>query len=307
MDGIQGTPAVEDLIFAVNSFGQASSSRLADGGEPADGRLPHCALLIEQLRGLEDLKSAIAGLQARIAVAFDGAQRSTEADLGIPADERGRGVGAQIALARRESPARGSRHLGFAKALVTEMPHTLAALDTGQLNEWRATLLVKETACLSPEDRCAVDEELAADTGVFDGAGDKAIISAARAAAYRRDPRSVTQRASHAATERHVSLRPAPDTMTYLTALLPVAQGVAVHAALSRHADTLRNAGETRTRGQIMADALVERTTGTPGGISGVEVQLVMTDRTLFQGDSEPARLPGYGIVPAGWARTLLA
>ena len=226
--------------------------------------------------------------------------------LGVPAEERGRGVAAQIALARRESPARGSRLLGLAKALVSEMPHTLAALDTGQLNEWRATLLVKETACLSAEDRCAVDEELAADTGTFDGAGDKAIIAAARTAAYRRDPRSVTQRASHAATERHVSLRPAPDTMTYLTALLPVAQGVAVHAALSRHADTLRTTGETRSRGQIMADTLIERTTGTPAGISGVEVQLVMTDRTLFQGDSEPARLPGYGIVPAGWARTLL-
>jgi hypothetical protein len=55
-----------------------------------------------------------------------------------------------------------------------------------------------------------------------------------------------------------------------------------------------------------MADALVERTTGTPGGIAGVEIQLVMTDRTLFQGDSEPARLPGYGIVPAGWARDML-
>ena len=55
-----------------------------------------------------------------------------------------------------------------------------------------------------------------------------------------------------------------------------------------------------------MADALVERTTGKPGGISGIDIQLVMTDRTLFQGDSEPARLPGYGIVPAGWARALL-
>ncbi|MCU1521406.1 MAG: endonuclease, partial [Arthrobacter sp.] len=33
---------------------------------------------------------------------------------------------------------------------------------------------------------------------------------------------------------------------------------------------------------------------------------LVMTDRTLFQGDSEPARLPGYGIVPARWARELI-
>ena len=55
-----------------------------------------------------------------------------------------------------------------------------------------------------------------------------------------------------------------------------------------------------------MADTLVERTTGTPGGITGIEIQLVMTDRTLLQGDSEPARLPGYGIVPAGWARDLL-
>ena len=52
-----------------------------------------------------------------------------------------------------------------------------------------------------------------------------------------------------------------------------------------------------------MADDLVERITGTPGGISGIEIQLVMTDRTLFQGDSEPARLPGYGVVPAAWAR----
>jgi len=52
-----------------------------------------------------------------------------------------------------------------------------------------------------------------------------------------------------------------------------------------------------------MADTLVERTTGVAGGASSVEVQLVMTDRTLFQGDSEPARLTGYGTVPAEWAR----
>jgi 5-methylcytosine-specific restriction endonuclease McrA len=94
--------------------------------------------------------------------------------------------------------------------------------------------------------------------------------------------------------------------MCYLTALLPVAEGVAVYAALTRHADTARSDGDTRTRGQLMSDALVERTTGTPGGISGIEIQLVMTDRTFLQGDSEPARLPGYGIVPAGWARKLI-
>ncbi|WP_371261067.1 HNH endonuclease [Arthrobacter sp. yr096] len=255
------------------------------------------------------MKSAITGLQARIAVAFDLAQRQERAAAGVPVSERGQGVGAQLALARkttRESPNRGSRLLGLAKALVVEMPRTLAALESGQLNEWRATLLVKETACLSVEDRCAVDDELAPDTGTFDGKGDRSIIAAVKAAAYRRDPRSVAQRASHAASERTVSLRPAPDTMTYLTALLPVAQGVAAYAALTRSADTARSTGDPRTRGQVMADTLIERTTGTPGGISGVELHLVMTDRTLFQGDSEPARLKGYGIVPAEWARTLI-
>jgi hypothetical protein len=264
------------------------------------------ARLIDEIRALEDRKSALSARQARLSVAFDLLQRRAQAEAGLPADELGKGVGAQIALARRESPAKGSRLLGLAKALVTEMPRTLAAMEAGQLNEWRATLVVRETACLSAADRCAVDEEPAADTGALAGAGDRAIVSAARAVAYRLDPRSVAQRAARAVTERRVSLRPAPDTMCYLTALLPVSAGVAVHAALIRNADSLRAGGDPRSRGQLMADDLVERITGTPGGISSIEIQLVMTDRTLFQGDSEPARLPGYGVVPAGWARSIL-
>ncbi|BCW66963.1 hypothetical protein NicSoilB4_17260 [Arthrobacter sp. NicSoilB4] len=299
MDGNQGP---DEAPAAAGTVTVAEVVRALAAVRPAGDS----AGLISQLRELEDLKSVAAASQARISVEFDLRQRREQADAGMPAAELGAGVAAQIALARRESPAKGGRLLGLAKALVTEMPHTLAALETGQVNEWRATLLVRETACLSPEDRAAVDEELAPDTGTFDGAGDRAIIAAARTAAYRRDPRTVTQRASHAATERHVSLRPAPDTMCYLTALLPASAGVAMYAALTRHADTLRSAGDPRTSGQLMADALVERTTGTPGGVTGVEIQLVLTDRTLLQGDSEPARLPGYGIVPAGWARELL-
>ncbi|MFJ6344686.1 DUF222 domain-containing protein [Pseudarthrobacter oxydans] len=265
--------------------------------------------MIDQLRELEDLKSLTAAKQARIAVAFDLSQRREQAAAGVPAKEQGTSVAAQVALARRESPARGGRLLGLAKALTTEMPHTLAALQSGQLNEWRATLIVKETACLSAEDRCAVDEELAADTGTLSGtgalagAGDRAILAAVRAAAYRRDPHSVARRASQAVNDRTVTLRPAPDTMARLSALLPVAQGVAVYAALTRHADTARSNGDDRSRGAAMADELVQRITGTPAGTSSIEVQLVMTDRTLFQADSEPARLAGYGIVPAHWAR----
>ncbi|MGX5715946.1 HNH endonuclease [Arthrobacter sp. MAHUQ-56] len=260
--------------------------------------------MIDQIRGLEDLKSLAAAKQAEAAVAFDLVQRREQAAAGIPAGEVGAGVAAQIALARRESPAKGARLLGLAKAL-TGMPHTFAAFRSGSLSEWRANLVVKETICLSAGDRAAVDEELAADTGTLDGAGDKAIITAVRAAAYRLDPASAPKRASRAVGERCVSLRPAPDTMAYLTALLPVAQGVTAYAALARDADAARSAGDDRSRGQVMADTLVERLTGTPGGVSGVEIQLVMTDRTLLQADAEPARIPGYGVVPAATAREL--
>ncbi|MET3923273.1 DUF222 domain-containing protein [Arthrobacter sp. UYEF20] len=292
----EAAPAVTEGMAVKNLIGSLAGVRPCGDG----------AGLISQLRELEDLKSAAAAAQARIAVAFYSLERRAQAAAGVPAAELGKGVGAQIALARRESPSRGGRLLGLARALVAEMPRTLAALATGDLNEWRATLLVRETACLSAADRSAVDGELAADTGTFAGAGDRAVTAAARAAAYRMDPRPVADRAAHAATDRHVSLRPAPDTMTYLTALLPAREGVAVYTALNGHAGTLRSGGDPRSRGQLMADALVERVTGTPGGITGVEIQLVMTDRTLFQGESEPARLPGYGIVPAAWARTLL-
>ncbi|MFF2315730.1 HNH endonuclease [Arthrobacter sp. NPDC058097] len=275
--------------------------------------------LIDQIRAYENVKCWAAGQQARLSLTFEARLRQEQADRGNHAGrtltaedlgkdrtkEHGLGAAEQIALARGESPHRGQRLLGTAKALV-QMPHTQAALDTGKLNEERVMYVAKETACLSPADRAAVDEELAADTGTFTGAGTLAVIAAARAAAIRRDPRAVARRASHAVSERRVSLRPAPDCMTYLSALLPVHEGVAVYAALTRNADTLHAAGDPRTRDQIKADTLVERTTGTPGGITGIELNLVMTDRSLLQGDSEPARITGYGIIPADFARNLL-
>ena len=63
--------------------------------------------MIDQMRGLEDLKCLAGARQADTAVAFDLQQRREQAAAGVPADEQGAGVAAQIALARRESPARG--------------------------------------------------------------------------------------------------------------------------------------------------------------------------------------------------------
>ena len=259
---------------------------------------------IDQLRALEELKAACAAAQATVTVAFADSQHATQAAAGLPARERGRGVGAQVALAGRDHPGKGGRHLGLATALVRELPRTLAALRAGLISEWRATLIARETACLSAEHRRQVDAELADQLGSL---GDKATAVAARRAAYRLDPAAALDRASKAESERRVTLRPAPDTMTVLTALLPMKQGVACYAALKRHADTRTAGGDARTRGQLMADTLVERVTGQATADQvPVEVTLLVTDHTLFAGGDQPAHLDGYGPVPAPLARRLL-
>ncbi|HEY5879079.1 MAG TPA: HNH endonuclease, partial [Nakamurella sp.] len=66
---------------------------------------------------------------------------------------------------------------------------------------------------------------------------------------------------------------------------------------------------EHRAKGQIMADELVARILTPAAGepaVPGVEVHLVMTDRTLADADDEPAQVVGYGPIPAPVARDLV-
>jgi len=267
---------------------------------------PHAdeAALIDRITWLEQAKSAAAAGQARAAAALDAKRRAEQAAAGVPRAKQGRGVAGEVALARRDSPARGGRHLGFAKALVHEMPHTLAALAGGALSEWRATLIVRESACLDVADRRLLDAELCADPSKLDGMGDARISAAAKEIACRLDVGAVVDRAAKAACDRTVTIRPAPDTMTYVTALLPVATGVGVYAALKRAADTTF---DDRSRGQVMADTLVERVTGRPAGEpASVALNLVMSDQALWGADNAPAVLDGYGPIPASVAHRLV-
>jgi hypothetical protein len=214
-------------------------------------------------------------------------------------------VAGEIALARLDSPARGRRHLSFATTLVRDMPHTLAALETGVLTEWRAMLIVRETTGLDAEDRRALDSELCGQPAALVGMGDARVGAAAKAIAYRLDPDAVVDKTAKAESERRVTLRPAPDAMTYLSALLPAAQGMAVYAALH---DAAHNRGDGRTYGQVQADTLVERITGREAAAATpIAVNLVLSDYILLGGDDQPATLNGYGPIPAAVARGMVA
>lgn len=259
---------------------------------------------IDRICLLEQLKSAASAAQAHESVLFKRSQLAEKEAAGLPARERGKGIAAQVALARQESPHMGSRFVGLSEALVSELPHTMAALRAGVISEWRATIVTRETACLTREGRGRVDADLA---GQLAGMSDRQVMAETRKRAYELDPYAALARSRRAVEERRVSMRPAPDTMAIASALLPVAQGVALYAALTREANSKRSAGDERTRGQVMADTLVERVTGqTKADQVPIDLRLVMTDRTLFTGDQTPARLDGYGPIPAPVARDLL-
>jgi hypothetical protein len=192
-----------------------------------------------------------------------------------------------------------------------ELPFTREALRSGRISGWRATIIARETGCLSRDDRREVDRRVAGDPEKLEQMGDRELGNAARRLAYEVDAEAWVARRRIAEAGRRVSLRPAPDVMTRLSAELPVAQGVAVFKTLGEKADSIRAAGDPRSRCQLMADTLVARLLGTEQGSQQpttlpVTVHVVVADDVLFGTREEAAHLDGCGPIPAELARELI-
>lgn len=280
---------------------------------------------VDAIRALEELACTVSAAQAALAAELADSIEADHEALGVPSARRGQGVAAQVALARRESPHRGQRHLGLARVVRRELPHTWAAWRAGRITEWRATVIARETSCLSLEHRLLVDEALAADHDALEAMSERQVVSSAQDEGARLDAAAQVARRRKAESERHASIRPAPDSMVWLTTLLPVKDGVAAFAKLSREADSARAEGDPRTRGQVMADALVQSvlggaTTGSKDDTGGepvtrarktlqslpVALGVVMTDAALFGGADDAAHLEGFGPIPAELAREIV-
>ena len=190
------------------------------------------------------------------------------------------------------------------RILTADMPCTLAALESGVLSEHRAELITKEAACLSVLDRRLLDVELCGDPAGLVGLGHAEITAEAARIAYEVDQQSVLEKMARAQASRHVRFRVARDGMMAMTVRVPAAQGQLMRQALSREAAAAVAAGSGRSRGQVMADVVVERVTGCdPVAPVPVTANLVLSDETLLTGGEQPAHLDGYGPIPAALAR----
>jgi uncharacterized protein DUF222 len=278
------------------------------------------AARIDAIGLLERIQAAAAATQAALSVGFGRSQVATQ-QRQVLRDPRavGRGIADQLALACRISPTEGSRRLGIARALHTDLPATAALLRDGRISFYVAGLVVSETRHLDPDRRRTVDALIAAGLA---GCAPRQAAALARRHAYAADPAGYVARGRTARTDRRVTVRPAPDTMSVLSGFLPVEQGVACWAALRAHTDSLKNAGDARTRDQIMADTLIERITGQARATDvQAEVAIVipvdsLTDPTTpatdpavgsGSGFAPMAELLGYGPLPVPLAREILA
>lgn len=191
-----GLRKIEHMIeTAPSAEAAAATAEMRDALERLAGMSGELddASLVDAISSLEQLKAAAAVVQARFTVAFKESQLALQKAAGVRSADQGRGISAQVALARQESPHRAGRLVGLAVALVKEMPGTLAALAAGEISEWRATLVVRETACLSRQDRSEVDRRLASR---LIGLSDKRVVDETRKIAYAIDAASIVARSS---------------------------------------------------------------------------------------------------------------
>jgi len=233
-------------------------------------------------------------------------------------------VAEEVAPALRWTPVAAADRVSRAVRLVEDLPATHAALARGDLDAWRARIVVEGTAVLSAADARTVDEQVC---GV-EGQAATMTTGKLRAEVARRvfavDAAALARRARKATAERSVVFTPLPDGHAKLTATGPATalrecydcltvEALAVKrdpGTVDPHADPAVD-GENDQRGldAIRFDLLTgtqPASTKAPS-TAGAGTTVLVALPTLLGADEEPAELSGYGPVPAWMARRAAA
>lgn len=228
-------------------------------------------------------------------------------------------------LAARLSTSRvaAATRIDIGLSLARSLPATREALATGRVDLARARVIIDETRHLDIETAGEV-ERLALVRAPEQNCG--RLRESVRRAAIAADPAAARSRAVKAKLERRVVIRPLPDEMAELWAVLPAPQAIAIDTALTAIARATKarcGRAEPRTVDQLRADALVApfdraiRTGVAPRGgefadlplatVRGSRAQLNVTvPASVLLGISDhPGHLAGYGPITADTARLI--
>src|SRR5699024_460002 len=156
-----GDSAIHDLPTAL-----AAAREWLSGLTDLEGLSRAEALAV--VTAAEEIKGAVAAVQARASVEFvEDVAAEAHADRveGRLTERQVRrrmsAAHSEVALARRCSPSQADRHVAAARAWHSVLPETMRALTAGRINETKAGIIGRETACLAPPPRRLADTRLA--------------------------------------------------------------------------------------------------------------------------------------------------
>ncbi|RSN35328.1 HNH endonuclease [Amycolatopsis sp. WAC 04169] len=209
-----------------------------------------------------------------------------------------RSVTEEVALAFSVSRNQAYLLVETSCALVRRLPNTLAALEKGDIDLYKASKVSQLTREVSDEVAARVDAWMA---GRLAGRDPTAIRKSVDHAVQKFDPDGYRDRAEQKRVLRHVSLDHEDETMSKLTGYLPAEVASSVYASLSRAAKARRASDKSRTLDQHRVDIFAERLLAEDGhGAPRAHVHVYVDLLTLTGAREDPATLAGYGPIP-GW------
>jgi Domain of unknown function (DUF222) len=213
----------------------------------------------------------------------------------------------EVAPLLRISRNAAHSRLELATQFTSRLPGTLAALDCGDLDMYKARIIAELTAVLSDEKAAAVEEQILP-RAAKQTPGQ--LRAATRRAVLRVDPHGAEQRRQERIRDRAVVLEPSEDGTADLTAThLDAADATAAYQRLDEFARAMTS-DDGRTMDQRRADALVDLLLGRPlpnRSDAAAHVQVTIAASTLLGVDDQPGELAGYGPITAHAARALAA
>ncbi|MFD5092890.1 DUF222 domain-containing protein [Amycolatopsis thailandensis] len=202
----------------------------------------------------------------------------------------------EVALRFSVSRNRAFLLLEISCALVSRLPNTLAALDKGEIDLFKASKVTQLTRDVSDEVAAQVDEFMAKRLAERDPA---AIRGSVNYAVQKFDPDGYRERAAKKRALRRVSLKHEDETMSTLSGHLPAEVAGSIYASMSRAAQSRRRTDKSRTLDQHRADVFAERLLAEDGrGKPRPHIHVYVDLLTLTGARKDPAFLAGYGPIP---------
>ncbi|WP_370311016.1 DUF222 domain-containing protein [Amycolatopsis sp. WAC 01376] len=181
-------------------------------------------------------------------------------------------------------------------ALVARLPNTLAALERGDIDLYKASKVMQLTREVSDEVAAQVDAWL---TNRLADRDPGAIRGSVSHAVQKFDPDGYRERAAKKRALRHISLEHNDETMSTLAGHLPTEVASSIYASMSRAARDRRNKDKSRTLDQHRADIFAERLLAEDGhGKPRAHIHVYVDFLTLVGARNAPATLAGYGPIP---------